>query len=93
MDEVLELLQLGAAVVVVAVSAVAAGRAAAVGPTALAAFVAGWRSDPWPKGVQEDDDFRWDWPASNRDEADAPVDLETPATERLRPAVRVRDRR
>src|SRR3954449_5667484 len=20
-----------------------------------------WRGDPWPRGVQEDDDFRFDW--------------------------------
>jgi len=24
-------------------------------------FFLPWRGDPWPRGVQEDDDFRFDW--------------------------------
>jgi hypothetical protein len=30
-----------------------------------------WRGDPWPRGVQEDDDFRFDWrPARVRHDAE-----------------------
>jgi len=31
------------------------------GANALAALVTPWREPGWPRGVQEDDDVRWDW--------------------------------
>jgi hypothetical protein len=29
-------------------------------------FFRPWRGDPWPRGVQEDDDFRFDWRPARR---------------------------
>jgi hypothetical protein len=38
-----------------------------------------YRGDPWPIGVQEDDDFRFDWTRPSRDELGDPVAVSRPA--------------
>src|SRR6476620_8203583 len=43
-----------------------------------------WRGDPWPRGVQEDDDFRFDWRRPARavtgPALDLVVDVDDPLT-------------
>jgi hypothetical protein len=39
------------------------------GPDALGGMFRPWNGDPWPLGVQEDDDFQWAW-RSSRDAED-----------------------
>ena len=65
MDGWLDLIGGVAGVVAVAL---AASWLAAGGSNALGGLVAGWREPDWPRGVQEDDDVHWAWPAVGRGE-------------------------
>jgi len=69
------------------------------GANALAALVTPWREPGWPRGVQEDDDVRWDWRRPRDGAVATEGDLEagargragaSAACERIVPVVRVR---
>ena len=49
-----------------------------------------WRGDPWPIGVQEDDDFRFQWTAATTTDRDPVADVpDQVSVERVR-AISVR---
>ena len=87
MDVLGELLPLALVVAVVLALGRAIARIGLSRTNALGALVEGWRPDPWPRGVQEDDEFRWHWRPP-----EGPGELPPPAMQGVRPAVALRRR-
>jgi hypothetical protein len=62
-------------------------------PGALTSLLGGFRGDPWPRGVQEDDDFAWDWraPSLTASQQDADSTEDDAPSERSSDAPEVRE--